>query len=162
MKQLPEKLWRGLRRFTFPDNRHDGPHYADNDNICLAAARELLCCNLARCQLREEAGRLAGTRGSYSGSGCEVESWRITAAIVFTFHACWNRCAPHLVVLLMYRPIVPPCQNRLCCCKQKSNRFAQIQIALIQAQSVIALKKYRFFSHFIFPFFFFVNRLLKY
>lgn len=37
-----------------------GPHYARNQNICLVAARELLRCNLKRCQLREEDERAAG------------------------------------------------------------------------------------------------------
>lgn len=35
------------------------------------------------------------------------------------------------------RPIVPPCKDDVCCYKQKSIRFAQLKIALTQAQSLI-------------------------
>lgn len=113
--------------------------------------------------------RLAGIRGSYSGSGCEVESGRIAAVIVrlcVHFHACWNRCAPHLMVLLKAALAVGQRIAQLSLHVKMT--FAVISRKVIglpkskllrrQAQSLIT---FQIFFHFVSPFFVFLNRLIS-
>lgn len=57
-----------------------GLHYTHND-ICVVVARELLCCNLTQCQLKDD-GQLADIRGSYQVSGSQVQIWQIATEIV--------------------------------------------------------------------------------